>query len=269
VGWRATGGESAVRRITNLFRRDSVASLLVHGEAWKQPTALRRLAKRLSGGSRGRGRNAGKARRGKRRDLSAWVRTAGVRAFIVPLPHAARGAASKTGPREGRQEGGGGRSGMKQGTVSAVPKTAKQETEARGREWWWAEASIWTDRMVSALVNGVKGDKWAQGMVRLLPACHAGRVRLCRRLRATAAARHPAQAGETAKHRPRPGRPSALAQCLLRKRRLVHPSHGLRSRETLPMRKPPTGEPCAGKPHARFGGRGAQASLPLSMKERR
>jgi hypothetical protein len=27
------------------------------------------------------------------------------------------------------------------------------------------------------------------------------------------------------------------------------------------MRKPPTGEPCAGKPHARFGGRGG-ATLP-------
>ena len=26
-----------------------------------------------------------------------------------------------------------------------------------------------------------------------------------------------------------------------------------------PMRKPPTGEPCAGKPHARFGGRGGEA----------
>jgi len=26
----------------------------------------------------------------------------------------------------------------------------------------------------------------------------------------------------------------------------------------LPMRKPPTGEPCAGKPHARFGGRGGE-----------
>src|SRR3984885_9241099 len=25
---------------------------------------------------------------------------------------------------------------------------------------WWAEASIWTDRMVSALGNGVKGGKW-------------------------------------------------------------------------------------------------------------
>src|SRR5262245_58624945 len=30
------------------------------------------------------------------------------------------------------------------------------------------------------------------------------------------------------------------------------------------MRKPTTGEPCAGEPHARFGGRGARASLPLS-----
>ena len=26
--------------------------------------------------------------------------------------------------------------------------------------WWWAEASIWTERMVSALGNGVKGGKW-------------------------------------------------------------------------------------------------------------
>jgi RNA-directed DNA polymerase len=25
---------------------------------------------------------------------------------------------------------------------------------------WWAEASIWTDRMKSALGNGVKGGKW-------------------------------------------------------------------------------------------------------------
>jgi hypothetical protein len=30
------------------------------------------------------------------------------------------------------------------------------------------------------------------------------------------------------------------------------------------MRKPATGEPCAGEPHARFGGRGGQPSRPLS-----
>jgi RNA-directed DNA polymerase len=37
---------------------------------------------------------------------------------------------------------------------------AKQGTEAHGRERWWMEASIWTERMVSALVDGVKGGKW-------------------------------------------------------------------------------------------------------------
>jgi RNA-directed DNA polymerase len=39
----------------------------------------------------------------------------------------------------------------------------KQGGDAAGgqpRTWWWAEASIWTDRMVSALGNGVKGGKW-------------------------------------------------------------------------------------------------------------
>ena len=41
-----------------------------------------------------------------------------------------------------------------------MPQAAKQETEARHREWWWMEASIWTERMVSALGNGVKGGKW-------------------------------------------------------------------------------------------------------------
>src|SRR6516225_6031625 len=30
----------------------------------------------------------------------------------------------------------------------------------------------------------------------------------------------------------------------------------------IPMRKPPTGEPCAGELHARFGGRGRRKSFP-------
>jgi RNA-directed DNA polymerase len=41
--------------------------------------------------------------------------------------------------------------------------TAKQGRDVTGgetRALWWAEASIWTDRMVSALGNGVKGGKW-------------------------------------------------------------------------------------------------------------
>jgi RNA-directed DNA polymerase len=46
---------------------------------------------------------------------------------------------------------------------SPVSAEAKQGTDVTGgtpRELWWAEASIWTDRMVSALGNGVKGGKW-------------------------------------------------------------------------------------------------------------
>lgn len=40
---------------------------------------------------------------------------------------------------------------------------AKQGGDATGGEnrgLWWTEASIWTERMVSALANGVKGGKW-------------------------------------------------------------------------------------------------------------
>jgi RNA-directed DNA polymerase len=49
---------------------------------------------------------------------------------------------------------------MEQGTVSAVPGGAKQGTETHERQRWWVEASIWTERMVSALENGVTGGKW-------------------------------------------------------------------------------------------------------------
>ena len=50
---------------------------------------------------------------------------------------------------------------MTQQAASGVPERAKQGAEARRREaWGWTEASIWTERMVSALGNGVKGGKW-------------------------------------------------------------------------------------------------------------
>lgn len=48
--------------------------------------------------------------------------------------------------------------GAGQGGAPAVPGAAKQGAEAR--DWSWVEASIWTERMVSALENGVKGGKW-------------------------------------------------------------------------------------------------------------
>jgi RNA-directed DNA polymerase len=47
---------------------------------------------------------------------------------------------------------------MKQATASAVPARAKRGAEAR--DWSWVEASVWTERMVSALENGVKGGRW-------------------------------------------------------------------------------------------------------------
>src|SRR3984893_6770073 len=42
--------------------------------------------------------------------------------------------------------------------ASAVPARATQGAEARN--WSWVEASVWTVRIVSALVNGVKGGRW-------------------------------------------------------------------------------------------------------------
>jgi RNA-directed DNA polymerase len=66
---------------------------------------------------------------------------------------------SKTIPREGGQGGGcvkleGGKPAP---TVSQ--HAAKQGAEAHV-QYAWAEASIWTERMISALVNGVKGGRW-------------------------------------------------------------------------------------------------------------
>jgi len=49
---------------------------------------------------------------------------------------------------------------MEQERDPSVPERARQGSEAGSREWWWAEASIWTERMVSALVNGVEGGRW-------------------------------------------------------------------------------------------------------------
>src|SRR5262245_3462193 len=42
---------------------------------------------------------------------------------------------------------------------SAVPATAQQDGEVRER-WLWAEPAVWTDRMLTALEEGVKGDVW-------------------------------------------------------------------------------------------------------------
>jgi len=78
------------------------------------------------------------------------------------LAQAVESAESKTAPREGRQEGGCMKSKERQSAsnVSIVPKQAKQGTETLQRDWSWVEASIWTESMLAALGNGVKGGKW-------------------------------------------------------------------------------------------------------------
>jgi len=45
-----------------------------------------------------------------------------------------------------------------QAPAPAVPATANQGAEAR--DWSWVEDCVWTERMVAALVNGVKGGCW-------------------------------------------------------------------------------------------------------------
>ena len=44
---------------------------------------------------------------------------------------------------------------------ASVPQWAKQAQETRDpRTWGWVEPSVWTERMLDALVNGVTGGKW-------------------------------------------------------------------------------------------------------------
>jgi hypothetical protein len=125
----------------------------------------------------------------------------------------------------GRLEEGGakpvrGKAGQEGGCVKTMPgqsstgsaEEAKQGAEM-GRNWAWIEAGVWTERMLSALGNGVKGGK----------------------------------------------RP--LREC-----RAVRASHRLAISETVSMKKPPTGEPYAGKPPVRFGGRGRRKPIPTPIR---
>jgi len=41
-----------------------------------------------------------------------------------------------------------------------VPERATQGAETLGRDWSWVEATVWSERMLAALGNGVKGGRW-------------------------------------------------------------------------------------------------------------
>ena len=59
------------------------------------------------------------------------------------------------------QEDGIGKEGSMEETPPPVPgeSRAKQGGEVRAR-WAWTEPAVWTDRMLTALERGVKGDVW-------------------------------------------------------------------------------------------------------------
>lgn len=49
----------------------------------------------------------------------------------------------------------------KETRVPSVSETAKQGADPDDPSTWsWVEASIWTERMLAALGDGVKGGKW-------------------------------------------------------------------------------------------------------------
>ena len=75
---------------------------------------------------------------------------------------AARSAESKAAPRDGRQEGRSVRDpeGQSESQASVVPARATQGAQAHGRDWTWVEATVWSERMLAALGNGVRGGKF-------------------------------------------------------------------------------------------------------------
>lgn len=50
--------------------------------------------------------------------------------------------------------------GQSESETPGVPKLATQGVNPPERSWSWAEVSVWNERMLTALDNGVKGGKW-------------------------------------------------------------------------------------------------------------
>jgi RNA-directed DNA polymerase len=66
----------------------------------------------------------------------------------------------RNGPgAKGAQEGGDVTDRSTEAKPAVVPEPAKQAGEIRAR-WAWVEPEVWTERMLTALEQGVKGGKW-------------------------------------------------------------------------------------------------------------
>ena len=72
---------------------------------------------------------------------------------------AAKSVESKATPRKGRQEGGCVKSRNRQCTSYVSPVSRRGGTKQGTETGSWVEASIWTEDMLAALANGVKGGK--------------------------------------------------------------------------------------------------------------
>lgn len=94
------------------------------------------------------------------REEETQLQRAGVHAPPTTQPGNPRRVESKPTPRDGRQEGGYVNSRAMQAQGPVVLETAKQGPEAQDPKWAWVEASIWSERMLAALGNGVQGGKW-------------------------------------------------------------------------------------------------------------
>jgi len=82
--------------------------------------------------------------------------------MVLQRRGAARSADSKAALRDGRQEG---RSvsdteWQSESQAPVVPEKATQGAETQRRDWSWVEATVWNERMLAALGNGVRGGKW-------------------------------------------------------------------------------------------------------------
>ena len=67
--------------------------------------------------------------------------------------------ARQCGWSKGAQEGGCVREGSTERQPALVSEGTTQAGDVRSR-WAWTEPSVWTDRMLEALENGVKGGRW-------------------------------------------------------------------------------------------------------------
>jgi group II intron reverse transcriptase/maturase len=139
------------------------------------------------------------------------------------------------------------------GSSRPAPRAQEEPGQAQGQH----PSEDGTQPRRQPRVHHRRSQSDAARLVRLLQTCPSASPPIHRRIGPASAAIPAAEAtDEAVAHRPGSRPQSAVAQCLLRRAQAVRTSRSLGRRATVSMKKPPTGEPCAGKPPARFGGRG-------------